>query len=132
MDYVEKKTKNKTIYTESVRQQELLVAWYCLEDNQLLIFHLAIKLSPTTLTELLMLEIKLSTDKQKPALNVGRTIGHLLANVCDSKHCIALQQRYTQGQENEKLLGNEWNSCMNRSALKQIQSEKRPNFMSFY
>jgi len=35
---------------------------------------------------------KLSTDKQKPALNIGRTIGHLLANVCDSKYCTVLQK----------------------------------------
>ena len=72
---------------------------------------------------------KLSTDKEKPALNVGKTIGHLLAKVCDSKYCLALRKRDIQGQEDstnfKKLLETEWNSRVNRSALRQIQSEKR-------
>jgi len=72
---------------------------------------------------------KLSTDKEKPALNVGKSIGHLLAKVCDSKYCVAVRKRDNQSQEDatnfKKLLETEWNSRVNHSALRQIQAEKR-------
>ena len=53
---------------ESVKQQELFVALYCLEGNQLLIFHLTIKLSATTLTKLLISEKSYLQTNRNPVM----------------------------------------------------------------
>jgi len=43
---------------------------------------------------------KLSTDKETPALNVGRTIGILLTKVSMSKYCLALRTNNYEAQQN--------------------------------
>jgi hypothetical protein len=72
---------------------------------------------------------KMSTDKDKPALNVGRSIGMLLTKVCLSKHCSAIRDNHPRNQADatnfSKLIQTEWNSRVNRTAMRRIQTEKR-------
>jgi len=72
---------------------------------------------------------KLSTDKETPALNVGRTIGTLLTKVSMSKYCLALRSNDYQAQQNasdfRKLVDREWNDRVNRLAVRWMQREKR-------
>jgi len=72
---------------------------------------------------------KMSTEKEFPSLNVGRTIGILLTKVCSSKYCVALREKDCTAQEDamafKKLIEREWNDRVNRTAIKQIQREKR-------
>jgi hypothetical protein len=72
---------------------------------------------------------KLSTDKESPSLNVGKYIGHLLVNVCLSKYCAALRNGDQKGKEDamdfRKLIEREWNSRVNRAAMRRISKEKR-------
>lgn len=42
---------------------------------------------------------KMSTDKDQPALNVGKTIGCLLTNVSKSKYCAALRTSDLEAQQ---------------------------------
>ena len=92
----------------------------------------------TTLTKLiepqqfdLLVEIarKMSTEKESPSLNVGRTIGILLKKVCMSKYCTALRAKDLQAQQDatsfKQLLEREWNDRVNRTAVRRMQSEKR-------
>jgi len=71
----------------------------------------------------------MSTEKEFPSLNVGRTIGILLTKVCSSKYCVALREKDCTAQEDamafKKLIEREWNDRVNRTAIKQIQREKR-------
>jgi hypothetical protein len=72
---------------------------------------------------------KLSTEKDVPTLNVGKSIGHLLSSVCQSKYCASLRTRDQQEKDDandfKKLIEAEWNSRVNRSAVRRINSEKR-------
>ena len=72
---------------------------------------------------------KMSVQKERPALNVGITIGNLLLKACESKYCASLRKYDKQGQAEatdfRKLTETEWNSRVNRAAVKQMQKEKR-------
>jgi len=72
---------------------------------------------------------RMSTDRDKPSLNVGRTIGHLLMKVCDSKYCASLRNNDDAGKNDstnfKKLVETEWNVRVNRAAVRQMESEKR-------
>ena len=72
---------------------------------------------------------KMSTDKDMPSLNVGRTIGLLLKKVSESKYCIALRTKDVQAQQDatafKQLLEREWNDRVNRTAIRRMQAEKR-------
>lgn len=72
---------------------------------------------------------KLSTDKDQPALNVGRTIGNILGKVCTSKYCAALRVENRIAQQDatnvKKLIESEWNNRVNRGAVRRMQKEKR-------
>ena len=71
----------------------------------------------------------LSTDKDKPALNVAKSIGFSLLKVCDTKYCQGLRdtdyQAQTDASDFKKLIETEWNLRVNRTALRCIQKEKR-------
>ena len=71
----------------------------------------------------------MSVHKQKPALNVGKTVGLLLTKVCQSKYSAALRTDNRQAQENatnvKELIEAEWNSRVNRSAVRPMQTEKK-------
>jgi hypothetical protein len=72
---------------------------------------------------------KLSTEKDVPALNVGKSVGHLLSSVCQSKYCASLRTGDQQGKDDandfKKLIEAEWNSRVNRAAVRRINKEKR-------
>lgn len=72
---------------------------------------------------------KMSTDKDQPSLNVGKTIGCLLTNVSKSKYCAALRTGDLEAQQDatnfQHLLQREWNDRVNRTASKRMQREKR-------
>jgi len=72
---------------------------------------------------------KLSTDKDQPALNVGRTIGNVLGKVCTSKYCAALRVENRSAQQDatnfKKLIESEWNNRVNRGAVRRMQKERR-------
>lgn len=72
---------------------------------------------------------RLSTHKEKPALNVGRTIDNLLRKVCDSKYCLALRNSDCDGQLSatnfKKLMDAVWNNRVNRAAVRQKNQQKR-------
>ena len=72
---------------------------------------------------------KMSTDKDMPSLNVGRTIGLLLKKVSESKYCMTLRTKDVQAQQDatafKQLLEREWNDRVNRTAIKRMQAEKR-------
>lgn len=72
---------------------------------------------------------KMSTEKESPSLHLGRVIGILLTKVCSSKYCIALREKDRTAQEDamgfRKLIEREWNDRVNRTAIRQIEREKR-------
>jgi hypothetical protein len=72
---------------------------------------------------------KMSTEKEVPSLNVGKTLGNLLGKVCQSKYCVALRQGNNSAQQDatnfKKLVEAEWNSRVNRAAVRRINREKR-------
>jgi len=72
---------------------------------------------------------EMSIGKTIPALHLGKTIGMLLTNVCQSKYCAALRQNNRQDQIDAtnfgKLIDTEWNNRINRTAQRQIDREKR-------
>lgn len=71
----------------------------------------------------------LSVDKDTPALNVGRLIGHLLGYVALTKTGMALREnkeKAVQAANNfKKLHEGEWNYRVNSVAVKMINKEKR-------
>jgi hypothetical protein len=72
---------------------------------------------------------QMSTDKETPALNVGRTIGNLLRKVCDAKYCLALRNSDCDRKESatnfRKLVDTEWNTRVNRVAIRRQNRQKR-------
>ena len=72
---------------------------------------------------------KMSIEKERPSLNVGKTIGFLLKKVCQSKYCLALRKGDENGRNDAtnftKLIEAEWNSRVNRPAVRQMEREKR-------
>ena len=72
---------------------------------------------------------KMSTGKDSPALNVGKTIGNLLTKVCMSKYCSALRSNDLDSQRDatnfRQLLQREWNDRVNRIAIKWSQRLNR-------
>ena len=71
----------------------------------------------------------MSTDKEKPALNVGRLIGHLLRHVVLTKSGVALRENNDLALQEangfKKLHEAEWNFRVNSAAVKRINKEKR-------
>ena len=71
---------------------------------------------------------RMSTGKEAPALNVGRTVGNLLRKACNSKYCTALRTDDLDKQHDatnvKKLIDSEWNNCVNRPAVRQIKPAK--------
>jgi hypothetical protein len=71
----------------------------------------------------------MSTEKECPSLNVGKTVGNLLKKVCQSKYCMALrkgcEERKQDATNFRKLVEAEWNSRVNRPAVRRIDREKR-------
>lgn len=71
----------------------------------------------------------MSTEKDNPALNVGKMIGNLLKKVCQSKYCVALRKGNESAQNDannfKTLIEAEWNSRVNRAAVRRINREKR-------
>jgi hypothetical protein len=72
---------------------------------------------------------RLSVDKYTPALNVGRSIGHLLGHVALTKTGVALREN---NQVAVEVAGNfkkshegEWNYRVNSAAVKRMAMEKR-------
>jgi hypothetical protein len=72
---------------------------------------------------------RLSVDKEKPALNAGRVIGHLLGHVAMIKSGIALRDNNTtkakQSSGFSKRHSAEWNFRVNSGAVKRMNNEKR-------
>ena len=72
---------------------------------------------------------RLSTEKEKPAVNVGRTIRHLLMKVCDSTYCASLRNNDDAGKEHATnftmLVKAEWNIRVNQAAVRQMKTQKR-------
>jgi len=86
-------------------------------------------LVPSNFDLVITIAKKMSIEKTIPALNVGKTIGMLLTKVCQSKYCAAIRQNNSQDQIDAtnfvKFIKTEWNSRVNRTAKRQIDSEKR-------
>ncbi len=86
-------------------------------------------LVPEKFDQVVEIAKKMSTDKESPALNVGRSVGLLLTKVCDSKYCLALRKSDRLGERDaksfKKMIEREWNSRVSRAATRRINSEKR-------
>jgi len=76
----------------------------------------------------------LTTDKEVPALNLARTIGHLLRHVVMVKSGQALREndetKQKQAADFRRLLDAEWNCRVNSTAVKQLNAEKRSKVLS--
>ena len=72
---------------------------------------------------------QMSTDKETPALTVGKQIGLLLKKLCQDKYCMSLRSGDRVLQDDatnfEKLVDREWNSRVNRAASKRLNTERR-------
>jgi len=69
---------------------------------------------------------QLSTDKERPALNVGLTTGHVFTKVCTSKDCAALRvDNHIAQQDATNFLKSEWNNRVHCGAVRCMQKEKR-------
>jgi hypothetical protein len=73
----------------------------------------------------------LSTEKEKPALNVGKMIGHLLNHAALVKSGLALKdgddEKNKEATDFRKLHKAEWTYRINSAATKRINNEKRQN-----
>jgi hypothetical protein len=71
----------------------------------------------------------MSVNKEKPALNGGRSVGHLLSHVVLAKIGTALRANdapsLQAAKDFKRLLEGEWNYRVNSAAVKQINAEKR-------
>lgn len=72
---------------------------------------------------------KMSLEKDKPALNVGKNIGLLLGHIYRAKIALAIQDKdwsaRTDAKEFAWLLNTYWNKRVNSAATKRINHEKR-------
>jgi len=86
-------------------------------------------LSPSNFDIVVNIAKQMSTDKEQPSLNVGRTVGNLLNKMCTSKYCAALRTddrgRQDDATNFKKLVEAEWNSRVNRAAVRRIEKERR-------
>ena len=77
----------------------------------------------------LLVEIakKMSTDKERPSVNVARTVALLLKKACVSKFCSALHAEDMQAQQDamsfKQLLEREWNNRVNHTVVKKVQPD---------
>ena len=86
-------------------------------------------LCPEKFDDVVEIAKRMSINKENPALTVGKQIGYLLTTMCQSKYCFALRAGDRKSQEDatdfSKLISREWNSLVNRTALKRSNTEKR-------
>lgn len=86
-------------------------------------------ISPANFDLVVQIAKPLSVDKEKPALNGGRVIGHLLTHVTMIKSGMALRENdYIKSKQTSgfsKLHASEWNYRVNSGAVKRINKEKR-------
>jgi hypothetical protein len=72
---------------------------------------------------------QMTTDKEKPSLNVGKTLGNLLRSVCDTKYCMGLRSGDDKAKEDandfKRLVDREWNRRINRPAMLRVDKQRR-------